>query len=754
MRQKHWKKRITACILLAAMAVATISGCGSRQKDSSRQEENRTGKESESQTEDKSSEGTIARGRYVESKVELPVEQDTMGITDIVEGADGTLRLFARNREGKGSIEVYEYNGSTWSLVSADYLNKIPAEAYGTHVAYGPDGATYVTYKDSQYKDHLAKVSDSLDLTEIPLEISNDMIVSFQTTENGTLLISLLWNTLVMKEDGTVVRKLPHKASWSDFCDSFTVTPASFLAAGDQGFIRYNAESGEEKEVIPYQTDENDIFGSLAAGEGEDFYLCNPAGIHHMTEYGTIWETVVDGTLTSLGMPSIIVKRLFTGTDHDFYVWYVENEKAGLVHYTYDADMPSVPSKNLTIYGLDLSENKTIRQAASLFQMANPDVRVEVIDGHSDAGGISPSDTIRALNTELINGKGADILVLDGLPARSYMEKGILEDMQKVIRDLSESGELYANLAENFYQKDGSIYQIPSRLSFPIIIADQDKLGHYSTLESLGQFQKDNPEIPLLTRSRYENMLREMGNLYYTELVDLETGQLIPGKVKTLLETVKVLGEASGAKVIFDDSEDGGRGTVFNMGTRNATINSGVLDLFMGERLISIELLKSMNDMMLPFGAMDTRGYSMEQLNGSYFPLGMLGVTSTGKEKETAMEFIRFTLGSQVQGSDLRDGFPVNPKAADLWLERESDSTVSIGRKDIDEPLIGHWPSPAQRQEIMNFAPGLNQPICVDAVLMEMIINESKGYFEGTQTADQAAAAVENKAKLYEAEQQ
>ena len=96
-------------------------------------------------------------------------------------------------------------------------------------------------------------------------------------------------------------------------------------------------------------------------------------------------------------MPSVYIKRLLIGSDHDFYLWYTESEEQKLARYTYDAEMPAVPSKTLTVYGLNLSENQTVKQAASLFQMEHPDVRVELIDGNSESGSTLKSDTIRSL---------------------------------------------------------------------------------------------------------------------------------------------------------------------------------------------------------------------------------------------------------------------------------------------------------------------------------------------------------------------
>ena len=100
-----------------------------------------------------------------------------------------------------------------------------------------------------------------------------------------------------------------------------------------------------------------------------------------------------------------------------------------------------------------------MKQAASLFQMEHPDVRVELIDGAGESGSTLKSDTIRSLNAELLNGNGADVLVLDGLPIESYIEKGVLEDLSDIITPMVKAGELYPNIAESFTGSDGSVYQ-------------------------------------------------------------------------------------------------------------------------------------------------------------------------------------------------------------------------------------------------------------------------------------------------------
>ena len=401
-------------------------------------------------------------------------------------------------------------------------------------------------------------------MQEISAGIEDAMVLlnGLYVSEDGTLFIPSGDQVIVVGTDGVVEKKLPQRNSHSNFCDSHTLTANSFMTTGDRGFLRYDLKSLAEKEVIPFQTDESDVYGSLARGEGDDFYLANTKGIHHMADQGTMWETIVDGSLNSMSMPSAYVKRLLVGNDNDFYLWYSESEEQKLARYTYDPEMPTIPSKTLTVYGLNLSENQTVKQAAALFQMEYPDVRVELIDGAGESGSTLKSDTIRSLNAELLNGNGADVLVLDGLPIESYIEKGVLEDLSDIITPMVKAGELYPNIAESFTGSDGSVYQYPVRVTIPIMYGDGTAVSQMAAIGSLRAWQEANPDKALFPKTIYENILRQMIYLYYPELAGKDAGQLDTEKVRILLETAKLAGDASGSKVVFDESEDGGRGRV------------------------------------------------------------------------------------------------------------------------------------------------------------------------------------------------
>ena len=74
----------------------------------------------------------------------------------------------------------------------------------------------------------------------------------------------------------------------------------------------------------------------MASDGSGGIYIANPRGIHHMNQGGSLWETVADGTLNSLSLPSANLRKLFAGNQNDFYVWMSQDDKEELKHYTYD----------------------------------------------------------------------------------------------------------------------------------------------------------------------------------------------------------------------------------------------------------------------------------------------------------------------------------------------------------------------------------------------------------------------------------
>lgn len=297
----------------------------------------------------------------------------------------------------------------------------------------------------------------------------------------------------------------------------------------------------------------------------------------------------------------------------------------------------------------------------------------------------------------------------------------------------------------------GSIYQIPTRMTLLAAYGDSQAVASLVSMEAMRAYQKDSSNLPLRPKTNYESLLRQILMLKYDEIVDMRTGKPYPDKIKELLETVKVLGEANGAKPAFDESEDGGRGNVYNLiPGADGLMTSEYNCVDQGMSAIAIDKIGGMYDVLLPLAVQRKHGFTMENVNASYLPAGTMGINQACRNKEMAREFILFVLGRDVQSKDLSDGLPVNALAARDWVGRENTSGTSIAVSGADGyELTGSWPTKEERLLVFDTAARADHPIRVDRVLTDIIINETKGFFEGKLSLEQAAQNAQNKAMLY-----
>ena len=297
----------------------------------------------------------------------------------------------------------------------------------------------------------------------------------------------------------------------------------------------------------------------------------------------------------------------------------------------------------------------------------------------------------------------------------------------------------------------GSIYQIPTRMTLLAAYGDSQAVASLVSMEAMRAYQKDSSNLPLRPKTNYESLLRQILMLKYDEIVDMRTGKPYPDKIKELLETVKVLGEANGAKPDFDESEDGGRGNVYNLiPGADGLLTSEYNRVDQGMSAIAIDKIGGMYDVLLPLAVQRKHGFTMENVNASYLPAGTMGINQACRNKEMAREFILFVLGRDVQSKDLSDGLPVNALAARDWVGRENTSGTSIAVSGADGyELTGSWPTKEERLLVFDTAARADHPIRMDRVLTDIIINETKGFFEGKLSLEQAAQNAQNKAMLY-----
>lgn len=761
---KRTIKRILAMGLVLALTAGVLGGCKAGNQESSQGNENQ-GTQSQ-ETKDASKTGKQeAMGRYRETEISLPEGVKDNSFYSFIKGKDGNLELYSGVRDNSEGADIKEicrhiYKDGTWTKDEAWWGPSL-MKANGLDfdkIAYGMDRNYYVGGTDSSYTYHLYRVSEDGTAKEVLSDVfkpqngaAYGMIpMRFTATSDGRILVLDDHASYLFQPDGTKLFTMPQDFSGTTDNAAMFATDDDFVTILDGALVRYSLADGQVKETIPFdglKSGPNELFPTLFSDRKGGIFLANEAGLYHRNKGGTVWEKIIDGSLNSMGMRSLIMAAFMEGDNQDYYGLFTGDMKNGiqLYRYSYDSNLSSVPPDTLNVYALE--DNSTVRQAASLLQKEHPEVRVEIRIALQEGQESMKEDVIRSLNTELLSGKGADVLILDGLPAESYIQKGVLMDMKDLYARIQKDSPLFTNITDSFVKKDGSVYEMPARFSFPVVMGAEPEIKAYSSLESMKDYEG---KLPLLPAELYENLLRLVANVQYAELFGEGLSGLDESKLTAYLETVKALGDQNGSREVFTKEEE--QAAMANNQVMPRGIRGYCTNLDRGMSSSALEDFNSVFSMIMPWGVMDKHPeLKMQPVNGIYFPSTLVGINKSTRQKEVAEQFVEALFSEEVQGLDLNEGFPVRKAGLDAWNAVENGG-YSVGTSDGSYELTADWPSKEKRTKVFDMIPALKTPVLVDETVMGMIVSESKDYFEGKASAAQAASAISQKIKLYAAE--
>ncbi len=733
-------KRIISLLMAAVLTAGLAAGCGKDGGDGKKDGE------------------VSAKGRYVEEEIPLPEGAgEAVGILN----QDGGLLLYTRNENGYHS---YLYENESWTdsgdlpwMTDAHNRLGLPVD----HIYSGKDGGIYgmaiPASDDVPYGQHIIKDAGdgtALDCTPVPcLEVGEegwtDLIVDMAVLKDGTMVLVEMDGMVSFYQNDKKISEITEILPIvSDHQPVMGVSDERMAIFGkDRKSVDfYNPENQEKTESVEVKQELEESM--IVPGESGIWYLINPKGIQRITEKGSIVETVMDGTGMLLGMDSAYLTSFLYGNDSEFYGLYnISGGGEKLMRYQYDEDVKAVRDKTLSVYGL--YENQTVTQAIYTFQNIHPEVKV---DYHTAAGDeeTPASDTIRTLNAELLNGSGADILILDGLPVDSYMEKGILTDLSDLADRLSEKGVLM-NIVGNTARLDGKTYAVPARVSLPIIFGDDTKVNACQNPEAFHAYLEQNPGERLFGTTTHELAGMTLFHTFYKELMN-EKGGLDEKKLSQFLNDWMKLCEVQNTRGI---EEEFGSDIWSQMHTR---FSSG---LGLKNDPVMIEEIGGLISSMVPYVLAREDGRTPESLKQFYIPQVIAGINASSGQQELAEEFIECLFDESVQKGDNSDGFPVLGSALSYQAEYVETSealniSVSSGATDPetgeDVLIEAAYPSKDEVNQLIQIIEGLNVPFASDSMVSDTVLMEMENCYSGKQTAEETAKAICQKIDTYLAE--
>ncbi|WP_097015439.1 extracellular solute-binding protein [Anaerocolumna aminovalerica] len=709
--------------------------------------------------EEKNVSSSNIKGRYVETDVSLPEEFDKSTVLQLTK-KNGMPFLYAFSSEDALTITGYQMNNDgSWTEDTPEWLQSdslLKAYLYEPEVFEDTNGNQFLYYLDIEedsYKANLFRSTDGTTYDIISPEGWNELY-----PESDNYYITP--RKVTVMEDGTLAALFSDgEISFYDkvnFLKQKSITGQYYvetiLTAADKSLILGQTDNHENlvsidvydtttynKTSYPYQSDFKGYTSTyFDINDKKEMALCDTGGIHVLEEGTSTWQTIVDGTLTSLSMSTMWTMGFVSGSDSNYYILYNSKNGCSLMKYSYDKSVDTVPSTELTIYSL--KESATLRQAAAVFHKTYPDVKINFTiamtdDEYRKADRTAKEDYIRALNTELLAGNGPDILVLNELPADSFVEKGVLTDISDIIQPMIDKGELYPDIMKN-YIKDDKIYYVPARFNLQLLCARTPNAQDLSTLENLADYAVNHMDKTLFGSMALEDFITTFAP-YITNKILNNDGKINKEKLVSELETLKSIGDNIG--IIDEYTGD---------------------DKYMNHPLnltdkIELNLSKcgGFNDAIFPIGIVELIKGSYTVFENSFTSSCELGINQASKSQELAKEFISLVLSEKIQKDDFYDGFSINKKG--LILNSQEDRSnyalaTGITTEDGKDMVYTFEALNKEQMEqlIQNCSKASNR-IIKDEPLLETLKEETKEFFQGNLSAEETANLIIQKANVY-----
>lgn len=404
----------------------------------------------------------------------------------------------------------------------------------------------------------------------------------------------------------------------------------------------------------------------------------------------------------------------------------------------------------LTIYSLENSD--LILSIVSQFQTKHPEIDVFYETGDGGEGSTTAADRIRALNARILAGDGPDILVLDGLPADSYKEKGILADMSDALAPVKE--ELLDNMLAIYGKEDG-IYMLPFCLEIPMFGVCGSAEGAYASLGTLADYWERGDE-----RAAYFATLPYSYHLalfYYNfqPQFALPGGKVKKEEIEEFLRDVKRIYDAAQASSVGFDGEYADwqyqHYSQKEIGEYFHGISYGrndYVDGYSNFMFYNIEGIDSLSN--TPY-IVKCRGGRLVSNASKFFPNGIMGINAKAKEKSLAELFIQEIFSPEMQNKcSFCEGFPLNEN---ILSEDEKTDRSYATHSSSDGRDWGCSFNAQEAKEMIDVVRSVNTPVEKNQMIFEIVMEEGCAYLAGEKSLDAAAEGIANRVGIYYSEQ-
>jgi len=355
-------------------------------------------------------------------------------------------------------------------------------------------------------------------------------------------------------------------------------------------------------------------------------------------------------------------------------------------------------------------------------------------------------DAIRTLNTDLLAGRGGDILILDEMPLAQYINRGVLLPLDDALTDIG----FLPGILEGSRAADGRLYTVPAQFQFNTLWGNRAALSAVDSLGALLSLPLDDAQELLYPRTP-EDLLA----LFYPAsraafLGDSGKPRFDTPEFEDFLEALYQIYAAQSFLPSEQPAQFRGRRMM------NSEEFQGMLN---GSVAVMPSTISSTMTSAMPYtvsGAEESLCIPVPGLGGvgrAYTPVLMPGINARTQNRALCEAFLRLLYSPEIQELESMEGLPTVAASLDALIanakEVERGGQMRMSMSFGGNPLTLQQLNDAAWDEMRALCNTLNQASIDDPTLMGFILEETADFFDGFASAQDAAWAVQRRAMAY-----
>ena len=300
----------------------------------------------------------------------------------------------------------------------------------------------------------------------------DDMPIQFIELNNKDLISRISGNKLVQLDSDNFTEK--YRYEFDSYIDGYSNVDDMLIINIENQMLVYDINTGEKV------TELNDFMNTIKNLSGEVKVVSSPTKdyLYYCNNSKLLGYNLKDNTSTEIisnakyiDNSSLYMEKFIKINEKDFMIIMnnSDDHTGTLIKYKYSDDIQAIV------------EDEMLQNAITKLNMNNPNITINYQIGVPEGTGVDTSDAIKKLNTEIMAGKGPDILLLDNLPVDSYIENGVLANIKDIV---TTDKNIFPRLIKA-YEKDDAIYQFPLKISLPVLVGNKDLIKEANDLNSL-----------------------------------------------------------------------------------------------------------------------------------------------------------------------------------------------------------------------------------------------------------------------------